>query len=161
MELEMISIVLILIGIALLVAEIFIPSFGVSGGLGIVAIVAGIILTADSINQGIIMFLVILVIVLILMFVAYKFMSTKKSPLVLDEILKEDEGDKELAFFLNRVGIALTILRPSGKADFDGVRLDVMSEGDFIKKGQKVVVTRTEGKKIFVREVVLEGENHE
>lgn len=161
MELEMISIILIIIGIALLVAEIFIPSFGVSGGLGIVAIIAGIILTADTVNQGIIMFLVILVIVLVLMYGAYKIVSSKKSPLVLDDIVKEDEANKELSFFLNRVGIALTILRPAGKADFDGVRLDVMTEGDFIKKGHKVVVTRTEGKKIFVREVVLEGEKYE
>ncbi len=155
---ETISIILILLGIALLVAEIFIPSFGMTGLLGIISIVGGIIFTADTVTEGIIMFMVILVIVLILMFVAYRFIASKKSPLILKETVKEDLEDNDLVFFVDKAGVALTTLRPSGKGDFDGVRLDIITEGDFIKKGTDIIVTRVEGKKIFVVELKVEGE---
>lgn len=161
MELEFLSIVFILLGIALLVAEIFIPSFGVTGVLGIIAIIGGIVFTASSVNQGIIMFLVILVIVLILMFVAYKFVASRRSPLIQKAILNEENTNQDLTFFIDKVGVALTILRPAGKGDFDGVRLDVMTEGNFIRKDQAIVVTRIEGKKIFVNEVSKEVDNNE
>ncbi len=161
MELEFLSIVFILLGIALLVAEIFIPSFGVTGVLGIIAIIGGIVFTASSVNQGIIMFLVILVIVLILMFVAYKFVASRRSPLIQKAILNEENTNQDLTFFIDKVGVALTILRPAGKGDFDGVRLDVMTEGNFIRKDQAIVVTRIEGKKIFVNEVSKEVDKNE
>jgi len=161
MELELLSIIFILLGIALLVAEIFIPSFGVTGVLGIIAIIGGIVFTASSVNQGIIMFLVILVIVLILMFIAYKFVASRRSPLIQKAILNEENTNQDLPFFIDKVGVALTILRPAGKGDFDGVRLDVMTEGNFIRKDQAIVVTRIEGKKIFVNEVSKEVDNNE
>lgn len=161
MELEFISIILILLGIALLVAEIFIPSFGVTGVLGIISIIGGIVFTANSVNQGIVMFLVILVIVLLLMFIAYRFVASRRSPLILKDILNEENLSQDLAFFIGKRGVALTILRPAGKGDFDGVRLDVMTEGDFIRKDQIIVVTRIEGKKIFVKEVTKESDNND
>jgi membrane-bound ClpP family serine protease len=155
---ETISIVLILLGIALLVAEIFIPSFGVTGVLGIISIIGGIVFTAETVAEGMIMFMIILVIVLVLMFLAYRFIASKRSPLVLKEIVNEDDSDNDLVFFIDKEGVALTTLRPSGKGDFDGVRLDVITVGNFIKKNQKIVVTRVEGKKIFVSELKVEGE---
>ena len=155
---EVLPVILILLGIGLLVAEIFIPSFGVTGLLGVVSIIGGVVMTADTISQGIVMFLIILVLVLILMFVAYKFVVSKKSPLILKDSVNEESLENDLLFFLDKKGLALTILRPSGKGDFDGVRLDVMTEGDFIKKNSAIVVSRVEGKKIFVKEIQMEGE---
>lgn len=158
---ELISVVLILLGIALLVAEIFIPSFGITGLLGIISIIGGIVLTASSVGQGIVMFLVILIVVMVLMFFSYRYVVTRKSSLILTDVLNEETSDADLKFFLKKRGVALTILRPAGKGDFDGVRLDVMTEGDFIKKGTGIIVSRIEGKKIFVRENQTEGELHE
>jgi membrane-bound ClpP family serine protease len=43
------------------------------------------------------------------------------------------------------------VLRPSGTADFSGVRLDVVSDGDFIPKDSKVVISKVEGHRIVVR----------
>lgn len=148
---EFISVVLILLGISLLIAEIFIPSFGVTGVLGIISIISGIVMTAETVNQGIVMFLIILVVVLILMFIAYRFVASRRSPLILKDTLNEEQTNEDLKFFVGKEGVALTILRPAGKGDFDGVRLDVMTEGDFIKKDTNIVVSSIEGKKIFVK----------
>lgn len=158
---EVIPVILILLGIGLLVAEIFIPSFGVTGLLGIISIIGGVVMTAETVSQGIVMFLVILVIVLILMYIAYKYVVSKKSPLILKDSLNEESIVDDLMFFLGKKGVALTILRPAGKGDFDGVRLDVMTEGDFIKKNSEIVVSRIEGKKIFVKEIQMEVELNE
>jgi len=157
MDLGLLTIVLLLLGIGLLVAEIFIPSFGMTGFLGIVSILTAVVLTAETIGQGVVMFLVILVIVLVLMFLAYRVVASKRSPLILKDSVNEDHGNDDLAYYLGKEGVALTILRPAGKGDFDGVRLDVLTEGGFIGKGETIVVSSIEGKKIFVK-AVKEGD---
>jgi membrane-bound serine protease (ClpP class) len=48
-------------------------------------------------------------------------------------------------------GPALTPLRPAGKAEVGGSRLDVVTDGDFIAAGETVEVVRVEGMKIVVR----------
>ena len=53
--------------------------------------------------------------------------------------------------FQDREGITSSVLRPTGIADFDGVRLNVSSEGDFIAAGTKVRIIKVEGAKILVR----------
>lgn len=150
---ELLPTILIVIGIGLLVAEIFIPSFGATGILGIISIVAGVVMTAETITQGIIIFLVVLVIVIVLMFIAYKIVASKKSPLILTESVHEEQMKNDLTFFLNKEGVAVTALRPSGIGDFDGVSLDVLTNGNFIQKGSKIKITEMTGKKIFVKEI--------
>jgi membrane-bound serine protease (ClpP class) len=49
------------------------------------------------------------------------------------------------------MGTALTDLRPSGTAVVDGERVDVVSEGDFVKAGAPVMVMRSKGYRLVVR----------
>jgi membrane-bound serine protease (ClpP class) len=51
-------------------------------------------------------------------------------------------------------GETATPLRPAGIALIDGVRVDVVSEGEMIAAGVAIVVTRMEGNRIVVRNVV-------
>ncbi len=50
-----------------------------------------------------------------------------------------------------RIGEAVTLLRPAGKAEFGGVTLDVVTSGEFLPKGARVQVVRAEGLRILVR----------
>jgi membrane-bound serine protease (ClpP class) len=50
-----------------------------------------------------------------------------------------------------RYGTALSDLRPSGVANIEGERVDVVSDGEFIKAGATLEVTRVEGRRIVVR----------
>jgi membrane-bound serine protease (ClpP class) len=52
---------------------------------------------------------------------------------------------------LGRTGTALSPLRPAGVADIDGLRVDVVSDGDFIEAGTAIEVTRVEGNRVVVR----------
>lgn len=47
-------------------------------------------------------------------------------------------------------GLAISALRPSGTAEFDGHRTDVVTEGDWIEAGSEIVVLRVEGAKVTV-----------
>ncbi len=47
-------------------------------------------------------------------------------------------------------GVTSTDLLPSGKGDFDGRYLDIVSDGEFIKKGESVTVVLHEGSRIVV-----------
>jgi membrane-bound serine protease (ClpP class) len=49
------------------------------------------------------------------------------------------------------VGVALTDLRPSGVANFDGHRVDVVTEGDYLAAGERVEVLHAERYRRVVR----------
>jgi membrane-bound serine protease (ClpP class) len=48
-------------------------------------------------------------------------------------------------------GEALTPLRPAGIAALAGARVDVVSQGEFIDPGERVLVTRDDGTRVVVR----------
>lgn len=54
---------------------------------------------------------------------------------------------------LNGTGTALTQLRPSGVAQINGQRVDVVTEGGLIERGTSVKVVAIEGARIVVRSV--------
>lgn len=53
--------------------------------------------------------------------------------------------------YLGQFGTAVTLLRPSGTAEIDGVRLSVVSEGEFIAQGTPVQVVMVQGSRVVVR----------
>jgi membrane-bound serine protease (ClpP class) len=53
---------------------------------------------------------------------------------------------------LGAVGVAMTVLRPAGKARIEGRLLDVVSDGQFIPAGANVAVIQVSKNRIVVRE---------
>jgi membrane-bound serine protease (ClpP class) len=54
---------------------------------------------------------------------------------------------------LNGTGTAVTQLRPSGVANINGHRVDVVTEGGLIERGTSVKVVAVEGSRIVVRAI--------
>jgi len=52
---------------------------------------------------------------------------------------------------VHQTGTALTILRPSGTAEINGRRVDVVTEGDWLEVGAPVTVIAVEGLRVVVR----------
>jgi len=145
-------------GFTLMVIEIFHPGFGIFGIFGGILLIAGIVLTAKTFLDGLIMFIVILALLGFMLAIAIQ--SASKGRLSKILILHSEQkketgyiGTEDLDYFLNAEGEALTILRPAGTADFKGVKLDVVTEGDFISKGEKVKVMKVQGRRIVVRKI--------
>jgi len=61
--------------------------------------------------------------------------------------------DEQDAVFVGRQGLAMSSLRPAGKAEIDGEYLDVFSDGGYIEAGTPIEVVRRDGNRIIVREV--------
>ncbi len=156
---------LIVAGLVLLVAEIFvIPGFGIAGALGIAALVAGLALSmVGAGNSAQVLMLVAgrvvfsLLVALLTSLFLLRFMA--KSPLgrklVLETGLAAGEGyaspPQEDARWLGRSGTAWSVLRPAGIAEIDGQRVDVVSDGELIEAGTQILVTRVDGNRIVVK----------
>lgn len=54
---------------------------------------------------------------------------------------------------IGAIGVAVTPLRPSGKAQFGGQFQDVIAEGDYVSPGGRVQVVEIEGTRVVVKEV--------
>ncbi|MFZ3102022.1 MAG: NfeD family protein [Desulfitobacteriaceae bacterium] len=157
MTTEMI-IALFVFGIILLAFELFvIPGFGVSGILGITSLVVGIIFVSDTWYEGVLYSLGTFVILGVLVYLSFRFTGTKKlwSKLSLNTSQSNKAGytapKVNYEDYIGKQGIALTQLRPAGTADFQGERVDVVTEGGFIKAGSQVKVIAVEGVRIVVR----------
>jgi len=61
------------------------------------------------------------------------------------------ESRVDYTHLIGQVGTATTNLMPSGKADFDGELVDVITEGLPIDRGTSVVVVKTRGNRVLVR----------
>ena len=150
-----------LIGIGLMVLEAFMPGFGLPGISGIILEVVAVALT--WMNHGPVAALGMTLIILSILAIAIS-MSLRsaangklsRSKLVLNDTESNEAGyrsTEDLEVFLGKEGVTTTVLRLTGMAEFDGVRLNVVSEGEFIQSGTQVQIVRVEGSRILVRTI--------
>ena len=153
----------LVVGIGLLGVEAFVPGFGLPGISGVVLEVVAV--TLAWINHGPVAALGLTIIVLALIAIAISVSlrsATKgklsRSKLVLNHRESNEEGyrsQEDMQIFLGREGECVTVLRPTGMAEFDGVKLNVVSEGEFVSAGSRVRIVQVEGSRIVVR--VIKG----
>lgn len=156
--LNLFTIFLFVVGLVLLLLEATFPGFGVAGVSGIIIVIASIIMIADSIIQGLLLLIGTTAIVALLLIAMIKLGWAKKylKFFVLNAEQKNEEGyrsNNKYTSYIGKKGIALTPLRSAGTILIDNVKLDAVSEGEFISKDAVVEVLRTEGSNIFVREI--------
>lgn len=146
-----------ILGIMLLIIEIFVPGFGVFGVLGTIFCILSIIFAFPDTKQIFvsIVFAFIISCIIIYLLLRYIIKTPISSTIILETKQEKSKGyiasHKNIQEFLGKKGISLTPLRPSGLAMFDGKKLDVLSDGEFISKGEKIEVVKVEGNKIIVK----------
>ena len=154
-------IICFVIGIGLLILEAFMPGFGATGITGVILEIITLVIT--WFEHGPVATLAMLLIVLLVLTIA---ISTSlrsitkgrlsKSSLIHSETESNEDGyrsTQDLEVFVDKEGVTSSVLRPTGIADFEGVRLNVSSEGEFIPAGTRVRIIKVEGAKILVRTV--------
>lgn len=164
------EIVLFIMGVILIVIEIFIiPGFGLAGlsGISLVIFSLGVSLIGNvglqfpelgQVSQAIwtMAITLILGVAMIASMVRYLPENTMFNKLVLSESTDRSRGytgadsHDEL---LGSEGVTMTALRPSGTALLNDRRIDVVSDGDFIEKGARVKVVETANLKVVVRKL--------
>lgn len=146
----------IVAGSILIIIEMFHPGFGLPGVMGIILLTAGIILYAKTVLQALILVAVVLAVLGAALAIVLQSATRGRlaKHIVLDSTVDDDikfSAFDDLSYLLGSEGKTLSVLRPSGIADFNGVRLDVVSEGEYIPKDTLVYIDKIEGNRIVVK----------
>ena len=149
--------ILMLVGVVLLVMEMYIPGFGLPGILGLGSLVLSFILLHPTMEQGLVLLAVLAAVLCVALSICLYTASKgrlSKSKLVLNDVAVPADAaeNNDLNYFIGKAGFAHTALRPAGIGDFDGVRLNVVSDGEFITAGKPIRVLSVTGNKIVVTE---------
>ncbi|MFA5291801.1 MAG: NfeD family protein [Phycisphaerae bacterium] len=154
------AIFLFLLCAVLLVAEVFVPSFGLITLCAITSLIGGIViffkLNPTAGWCGIIVAVIMIPATLVF---AYKiFPKTRFGKSVSLDGPKRQKGDAisdtdQLEALLGQKAKAITMLRPVGMCDFAGTRLECVAETGYVEKGKTVEVIKVEGTQLTVREI--------
>lgn len=153
------AVIFLVLGIILMVVEMFTPGFGVAGIAGIICLAICVVLRAKTFAEGLWMTVVLLAIVGLMLLIFLRSATRgaiSRSPLVLNDSIEKDASyisSEDLVFFIGKIGVAHTILRPAGTADVDGVKLDVVTDGEFIPAGTPIKITDVVGRRIIVSRI--------
>ncbi|SCY72750.1 NfeD family protein [Desulfoluna spongiiphila] len=173
------EILIIVIGVLLLVVEIFVlPGFGVAGIIGFLLVMLGLILSLQDfvlpdpdlpwegdLFRGNLLTVVAsfgasLLMAMAMLRYLVPAMAGRVSGPYLDADLKASHADSKESARIEKgaTGVALSPLRPAGKAAFYGEPFDVVTRGDFIDRNEHVVVTAVEGNRVIVARKVSPSE---
>ena len=167
------ELILFIVGIILIMVEIFaIPGFGVAGVAGIIAVITGLTLSlVDNVvfeepeftgeGLGILMKSLSLVLVATLAGIIFSLWATRKlltttafSNLSLKSEQRTEDGfigvETKQQELIGEVGVAHTVLRPSGRVMIQEKLYDAMSEYGLIEKGEAIKVIRYETGQVYV-----------
>ena len=143
-------------GSALVLFEAFIPGFGIAGLSGFAMLLLGTTLLSGVIGVTASLAVLVVLIILLGVLAILVFRAAAKGRLHNERIFLKTtaidvtEGAPRQVL-LGAHGVAKTALRPSGIAEFDGQKLSVVAEGEYIPAGAKVEVILLEGARIVVR----------
>lgn len=149
------AIVLLLLGCALVVLEVFVPSGGILGMLAGLAILGSIVFAfRRDATAGLSFVLVSMVAVPVLLTLAFRIWPhTPMGKAFLGELPSEEElkpvdPRREL---VGRLGVAKSKMLPSGSVLIDGHWIDAVTQGDAIEPEEPVVVVEVRANRVVVR----------
>lgn len=152
------TIVCLLLGLIMLVIEMFTPGVGISGGVGLISLIAVVVMQIGWGSPVIAIYIIAIVLMLIILVLFWFIRSFQKgrmskSFLVLGENIdsvSSSAGDRENIALVGSTGVSITPLRPSGIGEFAGRRMDVMTAGDFIPAGASIKIVSAAGLQVLV-----------
>jgi len=159
------ALILFLVGLILLLVEIFVtPGFGIPGITGSLALLSSVVLaliglhpTWPDVSQAIYVLGSAIFASFLLGAITWGTLPHTRfwKKIVLDTGEKREVGyhasPRNLMQYVGKLGRTVTPLRPAGIAEVEDIRIDVITEGEFIESNTLVRIIRTEGGKIIVR----------
>ena len=150
------EVLLFILGMGLLILEVFVPGFGLFGIAGILSMLASFYFVLGGNVSALNWLAVSIVAALAIFALLIKYLPSNPAwnLFVLKDKQENSEGysvTPDMTQYAGKAGIAVTTLRPAGIALVDGARIDVVTFGDYIDAGTNIVVVRVEGSKIFIK----------
>ncbi len=145
----------LLMGMALIIVEVFLPGFGLPGISGIVLVGIGIVIAGMNFGAvtavGVLLVLIAVLAVVISLVLNHVVRGGGNSKLFLRET-QDLHMMEDMKAFVGRKGTAKSMLRPAGIGDFDGVRLNVVTEGGYLEAGTPIEIVNVVGNRIVVKQ---------
>lgn len=147
------------LGLIFLIIEVFMPGFGLPGISGIILEVVSIVMTylrhggLAALGMTLIILAVIAITISLALHSVNKGRLSKSSVILTDTESTADGyvATQDMDVFLGKEGLTTTVLRPAGMAEFEGVKLNVVADGEYIPKGTPIRIDRVEGARVVVR----------
>ncbi len=147
----------VLLGMILIIVEVFLPGFGLPGIGGIVLIGAGVVMVGVHFGSLTAVGALLVIIAVLAVLVSWLLRQASRGGGKRSELFLQDREDlhkqKDMEVLVGKTGLTTSVLRPAGFGDFDGVRLNVVTEGNFIEKGMPIEIVSVDGTRIVVRPV--------
>ena len=157
MKSYLLPVLLQIIGILVIFAEIFIPSFGLLAVIALAVFSYSLYLVFTTISSTAGLVFAGLDMILVPVCIVFGMKILAKSPLALRQELSRKQGvvsqAKGLETYLHLKGVSITDLRPAGMAEINTKRLDVVTDGEYIEANTPVVVTGVTGNRIIVQKI--------
>ena len=145
----------LMLGAALMIVEVFLPGFGLPGVSGIVLIGAGTVIIWLKAGALTALATLLVVIAVLAVLISYMMRRATEGGAHARIFLREKEelrSGEDMQVLLGKQGRTTSLLRPAGIGDFDGVRLNVVTEGSFIERDRPIEIVNVDGARIVVRE---------
>lgn len=148
---------LILLGLGLVAAEVYlVPGFNVVGILGFLMLIFAVGYTYATVGMaaGTLALFGAIGMGTAMGYLIWKSGAWERFVLAasIENDPKEvDRVNENRARYLGKRGLAITPLRPTGVAEIDGERVEVLTEGGFIAAGSVVRVVAMDRRRLFVR----------
>ncbi len=154
MKLYILPLFLQVIGILVIIAEIFIPSLGLLTAIALTVFFYSLYLVFTTISTTAGMVIAGLDIVLVPVLIIFGMKILAKSSLTLKRELSKQDGvvsqKEKFKAYINTKGKSVTDLRPAGMAEINSERVDVVTDGEYIDADTPIVVTGVSGNRIIV-----------
>jgi membrane-bound serine protease (ClpP class) len=158
----LLPIVLLIVGLAFVVAEVFFVSMGALTLMALVCIIgADVLAFGQGQAQGWVLVAVEIVCVPLLVWLAFRVLPHVpfgRRMLLTGPATEPGGGFESLDRLVGRDGEAVTDLRPAGTVAFDGERHTVVSVGGMVPRGSRVRVVKVVGPEVRVRATELAGD---
>ena len=156
------SLLLLVLGLGIIVIEMFVPSGGVLGVIAAMCVVAAIVVAfVSSFKFGVAVLLVSSVAVPALLALMIQVWPNTplgrriliQPPAHEDEVLPDTAGFRGLRDLIGKRGVAKSVMMPSGAVLIEGRTYDAVGEGTAIESGQTVQVIAVNMNRLEVRQV--------
>jgi membrane-bound serine protease (ClpP class) len=153
------SIIFLLLGLLLMLLEVFVPSGGILGFLAVLAMASAIggAFYQRGLEAGMIFVAVAVVLIPLVLTTAFKYWPhTPMGRRVLlgapteAEVLPSTAQSRTLKALVGKVGVAKSLMLPSGAVSIEGLTVDALSDGPAIEPGSYVRVIEVRGNRVIV-----------
>ena len=147
-------IIFVVTGMILIGAEIYVPGavLGVIGGIALfAAVITGFAAFGPLGGAYALAGIVVCTIIMVIIWMKYFPGSRIGKKIIVEQSLSASKASSDYSDLAGKEGVTASELRPSGFAVIDGKRIDVVTQGEMISKGEKVKVIKIEGSRVVVQ----------